>query len=228
MAFSPPSTRRTVTQQAIGRAIGRLPAADAALNRVLATYGDATADEELAGLTWYGYDSDLVLQDIQLAARTSGYHLNREQCAGILAALSPSCGWRRNCELAVELAEDGDCPHAYGLCIERARAIREGADPETVLGGRKVRSFYRNIVRPDRVGPVTIDRHALSIIFGRKLADSEQKVIERKGAYHLAAGAYRAAGRKLGLPPHVVQAVTWLAWRRTHGIVDADTELEEF
>lgn len=218
MAFSPASSRRTATQSAIGRAIGRLPEPSDMVNRVLSTFADADADDELAGLTWYGVDSDLVLQEIQLAARTAGYSLDRAQCAGILAALSPSCGWSRNCELAIELAETGDCPHAYGLCIERARAIRDGGDPDAVLGGRKVRSFYRNIVDHGRQGPVTIDRHAVAILFGRRLSDAETKVLERKGAYHVCAGAYRTAGRILGLPPHTVQAVCWVAWRRIHGI----------
>lgn len=228
MAFSAPSASRKVTQRAIGRSIGRMPAGDRARDRVLSVYADATADDELAGLTWYGPDSDLELQAIQLAARTSGYKLDRSQCAGILAALSPSCGWRRNCDLAVELAADGDCPHAYGLCIERARDIRNGADAAAVLGGRKVRSFYWNIFDPDRIGPVTIDRHALSIVLGRKVAENDYKILERKGAYHLAAGAYRSAGRELNLAPHTVQAVTWLTWRRQNGIVDASTDLEEF
>ena len=45
------------------------------------------------------------------------------------------------------------------LGIDRACAILAGSDPYHVLGGRKERSFYRNILSPDTAGPVTVDRH---------------------------------------------------------------------
>ena len=50
--------------------------------------------------------------------------------------------------------------------MREARAILAGADPLHALRGSKVRSFYRNIAEPLRPGPVTIDRHAVAILFG--------------------------------------------------------------
>lgn len=225
MAFSAPSTRRSVTQNAIRRNIDLLPNSSDMVDRIINAYGEATADEELTGLTWYGPDSDAILEQIGDVAAVAGIELTREQCSGILAALSPSTRWGRNVDLAVEFAEEGDCPHAYGLCIERARLIREGSTADSVLGGRKVRSFFANILRPNSPGPVTVDRHALAIVYGRRLSDRETKILERKGTYHVVAGAYRSAARRLGLHPHVVQAVTWVAWRRRQGITEAVAEV---
>ena len=85
-----------------------------------------------------------------------------------------------------------------------------------MLGGRKVRSFYRNILGIDSA--VTVDRHAVAIVYGRPLSDREIKLLERAGAYTVIASAYRAAARRLGIAPSTLQAVTWLAWRRLKAV----------
>jgi hypothetical protein len=111
---------------------------------------------------------------------------------------------------------------AFNDALRKADAIAAGADPLDVLGGRKVRSFYRNIV--GHTGHVTVDRHAVAIVAGRPLTDREGKVLERIGPYTYVAGAYRAAARRLGVAPTELQAVTWLVWRRLKG----DAELGAF
>jgi hypothetical protein len=91
-----------------------------------------------------------------------------------------------------------------------------------VLGGRKVRSFFSNILEPDRSGAVTVDRHAVSVVFGFSLSDAQVKILERSGTYLLVASAYRAAARRLGVSPCQCQAVTWTVWRRLKGLASYD------
>ena len=143
----------------------------------------------------------------------------------LLAALSPSTEIERNHELVDELIRLGDCSHAYGLCIERGRRILAGEPALTVLGGRKTRAFYRNLLDPNRPGPVTIDRHAISLLYGLKLGDTTGlTILNRIGAYQWAAAIYRTVARRYGVLPHQLQAVTWLTWRRLniHQIPDED------
>ena len=146
------------------------------------------------------------------------------QSVGIIAALSPSTAWERNLQLASTLIQTGDCAHAYGECITKARRIRNGEDPTDVLGGPKVRSFFRNILYPTRPGAVTIDRHAFSIAVNapqrartRTLSDADLKRgLSRRGAYTLTAAAYRCAARRLGILPQDLQSITWDYWRDVH------------
>jgi hypothetical protein len=79
-----------------------------------------------------------------------------------------------------------------------------------------VRSFYWNIL--GHASHVTVDRHAVAIVYGRALSDREIKILERCGAYAYIAASYRAAARSLGLEPSTLQAITWLAWRRLKGL----------
>ncbi len=130
---------------------------------------------------------------------------------GVIAALSPNNHWDRNKEMAYEACKQGHAKGVghTGLCETRATAILLGAQPLDVLGGRKTRSFYRNISEPDREGPVTIDRHAFEVAGGSNVRD-----LERIGVYAQIAGAYRAAGRQMALRPQEAQAITWIAHRK--------------
>lgn len=177
------------------------------VSNILATLDLATDDEWVAGCAWYTVAHDIA----------SEIALTTVQGAGIIAALSPQIGWADNVAAAGAIAMGQD-PAPYGALgpnIEKARRICLGEPPSQVLGGRKVRSFYRNILMPERPGPVTVDRHALNVALegpgGR--ADMD-KLLQRRGGYQLVAGAYRTAGREAWLAPHQVQAITWLVHRR--------------
>lgn len=221
MAFVETTSRPKVRQRAIAAAAETLPDAGTAVDRILAVLEDATDDEFLAGSGWYAVAGEIA-QDI---ANVAG--IDRRHGAGILAALSPNTGWTENIARAHEFAEEGWTVH-FPDALGKASAIFEGDDPASVLGGRKVRSFFANIDRPNKGGAVTIDRHAVSIIFGRSLSDREAKILERIGVYTLCASFYRAAARRAGIAPQQLQAITWLAWRRAKGISDHHTETEEF
>jgi hypothetical protein len=123
----------------------------------------------------------------------------------------------------------GDCRHAYGDAINKARAIRDlplgsatsyPAEVLSLLGGRKVRSFFHAIFYYDRPSypHVVVDRHAHAVALGvdRPLADYAAKALEAPGRYLLVAAAYRAAARARNVSPAAMQATTWLHFRDNH------------
>jgi nitrous oxidase accessory protein NosD len=181
--------------------------------RIEVIYAQALDSEHTQGKAWYSE----ALAIAQAVAH--GLELPAEHGAGIIAALSPQCSWDENVARALAFA-DGESVGAFGDALRKAERIRS-SHPETVLGGRKVRSFYRNII--GQHAHVTVDRHAVAIVCGRALSDTEIKVLERPGAYVYVAAAYRATARRLGIPASELQAITWLAWRRLKGWGDEDS-----
>jgi hypothetical protein len=184
------------------------------IERIESVLFDMASDEDVTnGLVWYkvGHDMGAVFGNGDAAMG-----------CGIIAALSPQEGWDSNLRLAQTMVESGTAGHT-DLCVSRARAIRNGHDPRAVLGGQKVRSFYLNLRFPEKNGPVTVDRHAVAIVFGRPLSDAERRILERPGVYELIASAYRSVARRHNLLAHQVQAITWVAWRKRH-----DPDVEKF
>lgn len=219
MAFAAPvlPRNRAYRQSRIALAIGTLPNAETCITNLLSVFDAATDAEMASGTVWYSDRASQVVDDIVSAAGTVGTKITRRQAAGILAALSPSTSWGNNCAGAIEFVLTGHCTVQDARNNDKAARILAGDSPDDVLGGRKVRSFFRNIAEPTVVGPVTIDRHALSILFAQPLNERQQKVLEKLGAYTFAASIYRTVARRLGIAPHELQAITWQAWRRQHG-----------
>lgn len=182
--------------------------------RIMDVHALSTDEERAAGATWY---EDARAHADRLARK---HGVTLRQAVGIIAALSPGCSWDRNLVLAEHMLITADCSHPYGDAISKARRILQGEDPNLVLGGRKVRSFYRNILYPALPGPVTIDRHAMAICVATEQGKRGGSIIDPKelegwGTYQLYALAYRIAARKLRYAtPHQCQAVCWLTWRR--------------
>lgn len=206
-------TGRRSRQTAIRKATGALALElgdRSPVQTILNAYDRATPTELQAGLGWYSVGHELALE---LGGAIRG--------AGIIAALSPQTSWVRNIELAIALHEGNELgPDVLPLSVDRATAIARGADPYFVLGGRKVRSFYANLLRPDHFGPVTVDRHAIGLLAGYN-TERHAKLLERPGTYQTAASYYRAAARHLGILPNQVQAVVWLVHRRELDEIDA-------
>lgn len=192
--------------------------------RIVRLYREASDESLRYGVSWYWQAHGAA----GILSRRFG--VSREVATGVLAALSPSCHWSRNKSLAWEMLSTGNCGHMYGDAIRKARRIIDGEDPLDVLGGDKVRSFYRNILDPWGSDDVTVDRHAFDIAAGRVTDDLARKALEtggrkgnrdgQAGNYVRVADCYRRAADILGVSPHMVQAVTWCEWRDRKGIVD--------
>lgn len=172
-------------------------------------------DSYIEGCAWYGLAHDIA----QEHAHT--YNTTVEQACGVLAALSPQTGWALNVRLAGEFWErylqrrtDLFVGHTTDVIVKCQR-IGRGESPGYVLGGRKVRSFYSNLLYPYQPGHVTIDRHAIAVLLAA--SNPQSRAAEGSGNYQRAAAAYRAVARDVGLLPQQLQAVCWVQWRKETG-----------
>jgi len=210
---------RAARQRAYRRNIKlTLPTATERETRIRDTYLRASSETRTTGLGWYGVGHDLC-RDM-----ASTYGVTTATAAGVVAAYSPQTGWADNIRLATTALEvaattgrtDLIGGHTQDACTKVSR-ILQGADPFTVLGGRKVRSFYPNLLYPHRSGPVTADRHFADMVFGRRGAAAD-RVLELAGVYALITASCRTVARQLGLRPHDLQAIDWVQWRLEHDV----------
>jgi hypothetical protein len=148
-----------------------------------------------------------------------GFDLKSGTVAGFVAALSPLNSWESQLKFtppsiqnglalicAGESAIHGISGPGFFSNRDKAARILAGESPLDVLGGDKVRSFYRNLLGDGEA--VTIDRHALAIVGLPDAVTSKR--------YHQVAKAYVLAGKRLGLSGAEIQALTWNYWRRNH------------
>jgi hypothetical protein len=83
----------------------------------------------------------------------------------------------------------------------------------SILNGQKIVSFFQNIMGHDTC---TIDGHAINIARGKRLGLTGMSV--SSVGYKELQGAYRKAGKRVGLRAYEIQAITWVAWKRIHNI----------
>jgi len=86
----------------------------------------------------------------------------------------------------------------------------------TILNGKKIISFYRNISGDET--DITIDGHARNIYYNDRQGLTTPNTSIRKLEYLDIQKAYLRASKKLGIKAYELQAITWVAWRRIHGI----------
>lgn len=167
-------------------------------------------DQDLAdGLAWY----DRARRMAENMSAETG--ISVRHCAGVIAALSPRQQWGTNVAgarrmLRAAAAGEGE-PVVGGLSANRVKAwsIAQGADPDAVLSGPKVRAFYANIMGD--VDAVTLDVWATRAAEGRENPHSPER-----RRYRLLSESYRRAGERRGMYPRDVQAAVWTVYRRTH------------
>lgn len=177
----------------------------------------ATPDER--AFDWYAVQHEA----IRLMAQRTGRSV--EQIAGVLAAISPGMRWETSLIWAGKLerlhARGGRLtgvrvPTYSRANVRKAWAILNGDDPGSILSGPKVTAFYRLLADGGNATDVCVDTHAKDIAVGYRdanirvyLPHRRSRVVERE-----ARQAYIAVARSLGVPPHRVQGVTWMAHKR--------------
>lgn len=191
-------------------------------------YRRSTAEEREAGASWYP-EARAVAVDI---AAESG--LSLRTVVGIIATTSPLNPWGNNVRLARRIATTGDTSSGYlGRGLRSAQRMLDGADPLDELVAPKIRAFYRAILTAGAEG-VVIDRHAYDVAINQRLANDRPGMTPRQ--YDQIVQLYERASDILSaefdanLPPSVVQATTWLAWRNRYwapGAWDFSTETEK-
>lgn len=174
---------------------------------------DLTSEEWASGIGWYGTAHAEALRLAMQAGVT--VHV----AAGVIAALSPRMRWVDNLQDARKMLVDGD--RFYGMMalpsnILKAIRIIDGEDPETVLGGRKVRSFYRNILFPVTSLDVTQDVWFLRHVVPAEWTNGYTQYahfLGRKGVYDAIAEAIRDLADDFAVLPHQLQAALWVQAR---------------
>lgn len=169
--------------------------------RVRKAYEAASAEHAEAGEAWYSQ------AQAEAARMASQYGVTVNTAAGVIAALSPRIQWGHNVRLADQVLAAGGDPElvqggGFKANLHKACRIAKGERPSAVLGGRKVRSFYANIIGWRH--SVTVDTWACQVVGyppGYAPSKSEYEEISR---------AYKAVAREYGVSAHEVQAVTWV------------------
>ena len=182
----------------------------------------ATPEDISNGVEWYARANRAALEV------STSVDLPLNTVIGVMAALSPNNRWERNkvdtfnmCSaFKAGLDVDSFRVTTYNKMKEKAWSIlvdnlTTHEDILSRLNGQKIRSFYSNIVGLDEV---TIDGHAYNIaIYKRQGLKSNETNLGTK-MYRELQSAYVRAAKRVGVKPHVLQAVTWTVWRRIHNI----------
>lgn len=192
-------------------------------DNILAVLQLASLTERMEGLAWYATAEAICSE---LAAKHS---ISDELAAGVVAALSPRNKWERNIQDADALItafrfggrEQAEQTKVCTFDKNKDKAIRilEEASADSsvllILSGPKLKEFYSCIRGID--GEVCIDGHAYCIWAGERTGLKDVPAIGVKLRRQIKAD-YAAAAAKVNLTPAQLQAVTWVAWRRLHGV----------
>jgi|6_EtaG_2_1085325.scaffolds.fasta_scaffold13674_2 hypothetical protein len=184
---------------------------------IVQAYNKASADSFFEGREWYT-DANSIAEQVSTLLGTEDIRVG----AGILSALSPQIAWGENVAEALKFTSLGYSTMQTKANNVKAQKIQEGQDPETVLGGAKVTSFYHAILEPTGQYKPVVDRHAIAVYYGKPVsrrdlgrAMSNPKVIRRIQS------AYVRASRIVRQHYNVVQATTWVQHRKDKGYVQA-------
>lgn len=193
------------------------------IQNILAIHQLATAAERADGAAWY----PVALDVCRTIADEHG--LPCAQVVGVMAALSPRNRWERNiqdCQSLIKAYKAAGASQAAltKVCTfgaNKAKAIKileSGLETMPtaldILSGPKLKEFASCIAGlPD----VCIDGHAYCIWNGGRTSLADVPAIGVKLRRQIKAD-YVAAADQLGITPAACQAITWVAWRRIHGI----------
>ncbi|AET72529.1 hypothetical protein SXGG_00032 [Synechococcus phage S-CBP42] len=190
---------------------------------ILATYKLATIAEVIDGKAWY----PRALQIAQQLAAT--YRVSLFTAAGVIAALSPRNKWDRNVldaeNLIAAFKADPASAATVKVCTftsnkRKALTILEAnpikADEVCqILSGPKLQEFFSCIIGADN--EVCIDGHAFCIWNAHRTGLADVPAIGVKLRRQIKADYIEAANEE-GIAPAAMQAITWVVWRRLHGV----------
>lgn len=193
---------------------------------ILFVYNLATPEEKRDGIVWYAK----ALADCLWIAEETEVPLHI--VVGVCAALSPNNKWDRNIDNTLSLIRaflNGDDVETvkvstYHTMKRKAWSILENMPEQDevikILNGQKIVSFFSNIIGEDTC---TVDGHAKNIFYGERHGLTSDKSNIGKKEYATIQEAYVDAGKQVRfngrpLKAFEMQAITWVTWRRIHGI----------
>lgn len=169
-------------------------------SNLLKHWNSATPDNRRDGRGWYRAARVLV------GALARRHGTTRAVVAGVLAATSPRCTWSRNVEVTRELLAGRAVTRVFRAGVVKAQRIISGAKPLVVLGGDKVRSFYRALVG-------SRDSAVIDTWMVQASGLPPDTRLDRGGMYDRIAGALRRLATKLRIAVADLQATIWVVVR---------------
>lgn len=201
-----------------------------AVKNIIAIRRKAKPEDVAHGIAWY---AEAYEECRQIAEQFKSYGITIHVAAGVVAALSPNNRWTTNVTNARDLIDayvNGRDIDSVSVCTYHAMKrkawhllgqIRPSHDSiKTILNGKKIVCFYENIMGDDTC---TIDGHARNIAYAERVNLTDGKTgigvkeyANLQDAYRIAASRCRVNGRRL--KAYELQAITWVTWRKMHGI----------
>jgi hypothetical protein len=183
------------------------------MDNILQCYQESSDVEKREGNTWYQQANEWCQQ------KAKKYNVKIETVVGIVAALSPACGVEQNLIDANNILKSNNPSEvivtSYGQNKAKAIKIKEGQNPLDVLGGRKVKAFYDNMLNPESSNLCCVDRHALCIALGRPLTESERNEWNQERKHEIVENSFITVATAIGIKPHQLQAATWISYRNS-------------
>jgi hypothetical protein len=189
-----------------------------AVNSILRFHNAATVSEVREGMNWY---SDANVYARELASR---YNVPLQVVVGIIAAYSPQAGWLENKRYTVSFLINPKVRLRSAVQDDKSKRIASLTCENEIYNALsltdaawKTKAFFLNILNPDVVTDVTIDRHAIAICIQRPekteaLSEAYSKLTKKQ--YDFFQLAYVQAAKKLDILPQQLQAITWTSYRR--------------
>ena len=198
------------------------------VRNIKAIYELASAAEIADGMAWYPVANDFA------ATLAERYGITQSTAIAVTSALSPRNRWDRNqadSEAVISAYVTGGSEQALLVkaCTFRSNKLKAVAlldhdasqleavkwdDLLAILSGPKLREFANSISGRD---DVCIDGHAWCIHQNERRGLASVPKITAKAREQIKAD-YREAAADLGLKASELQAITWVAWRRIHGV----------
>jgi hypothetical protein len=206
------------------------------VNSILRYYALSSASETREGLNWYTEANDYCKQ---LAER---FNVSIQQVSGIVAAFSPQAGWQDNKRYALSylispknqlrsLAQQLKAKKI--MTLKNEDAIYHSLSTDKIPKAFKTKAFFLNILHPDVVTDVTIDRHAIAACI--QSTDNVQALSKEygkltKAQYDFFQKAYVMAANEANIFPHQMQAIVWTVYRRLRDLkkYDGTTDWKPF
>ena len=197
-----------------------------AVHNIIACRRRAKPQDVAAGIAWYAE----AYEECRRIAENNGIAVHI--AVAVVAALSPNNRWTTNITNAHDLIDafvnDRDMD-SVSVCTYSAMkrkawdilvtAVRPG-EMKAHLNGRKIVCFYENIMGEDTC---TIDGHARNIAYNERVNLTDNKTSIGVKEYANLQEAYRQAAKRCTVngrkfKAYELQAVTWVTWRKQHGI----------
>lgn len=181
----------------------------------------ATAEDIAEGkLAYWRYHS--LMRDL-----SSRYGFPFENITAAFVSLSPNNDYIGNLRSLISLIEGVRDRRGFAEIVistyrhsgERAYDFLVGREQFlTPKRGLKISSFYRNIIDPYDMEPITVDGHISAAWQGFNRLTMKEAIVKNKRDYEMMAGALRAIAAERDMVGNAAQAAIWFARKRVNGV----------